>query len=748
MKIKKRSNLYPTVLINLFVVLISLPRPAIGYGAASTIAVSYAANSTAVVCGISAGEVKQGIQCYKNGQIFRVEPYISYESISGGLGFFCGLNSGGSVLLCWETNAFLAKRLYYSREKRLRGLTVGNSHVCAIEEPTGLASCWRFKKSGVEQKFETITSGGGFSCGIVKSNGSVLCWGTSGIAGELQRQFGNAKMESLAAGEFHACGMAKNGSLVCKGRNGGDVPFRSAFVFADLALGANHSCGILRNNGSVLCWGGGSERLRFLDSAVKNVSFESIVSGLDFACGLTTKNLSVICWGPGWPKGNVVPLPTIIPGPCTQASTCSCGIYPNSDTICAGSGNICKSCDVLELPFPTLLPPLPHSAPKPRLHPVSSSSKAQIRRFWGFVIFGSLGAFAGLCALAYCTWRGFSSTMESSRQAGGTVENASSSMNESSGLKHVEIAEKMRFSVSELAAATGNFAMENKIGSGSFGTVYKGRLGNGCEVAIKRGEIVSRKKKFREKENAFRSEIMLLSRLHHRHLVELVGFCHEDEERLLVYEFMSNGSLYDHLHNKANLEKGSEKLNSWKTRIKLALDAARGIEYLHNYAVPPIIHRDIKSSNILLDENMTAKVSDFGLSLITADSEDSMSSGKAVGTVGYIDPEYYVLNILTSKSDVYGLGVVLLELLSGKKAVFRDEESGPTGIVEHLRPMISAGEISTILDQRVGLPKENEVESVELLAYTAMHCVSLEGRDRPSISDIVANLEKALFLCQ
>ncbi|XP_031101214.1 putative serine/threonine-protein kinase-like protein CCR3 [Ipomoea triloba] len=734
------------------VVLISLPGPAIGYGAASTIAVSYAANS-AVVCGISAGEVRQGIRCYKNGQIFRVEPYISYESISGGLGFFCGLNSGGSVLLCWETNEFLAKRLYYSREKRLRGLTVGNSHVCAIEEPTGLASCWRFKKSEVEQKFETITSGGGFSCGILKSNSSVLCWGTSEIAAELQRQFGNAKMERLAAGEFHACGMTKNGSLVCKGRNGGggelDVPSHYPFAFSDLALGANHSCGILRNNGLVLCWGGGSERLQFLDSAVKNVSFESIVSGLDFACGLTTKNLSVICWGPGWPKGNVVPLPTIIPGPCIQ-TTCSCGLYPNSDSICAGSGNICKSCDV-ELPFPSLLP---HSGPKPQgLHPVSSSSKAQIRRFWGFVIFGSLGAFAGLCALAYCTWRGVSSTMESSRQPG-IVENASClrssssiQVNESSSLKHAEIAEKMRFSVSELAAATSNFAMENKIGSGSFGSVYRGRLGNGCEVAIKRGESVSRKKKkkFQEKESAFRSEIMLLSRLHHRHLVELVGFCEEDEERLLVYEFMSNGSLYDHLHAKENPGKGSERLNSWKTRIKVALDAARGIEYLHNYAVPPIIHRDIKSSNILLDENMTAKVSDFGLSLISADSEDSMS-GKAVGTVGYIDPEYYVLNILTAKSDVYGFGVVLLELLSGKKAVFRHEELGPTGIVEHIRPMISAGEIASILDERVGLPKENEVESVELLAYTAMHCVSLEGRDRPSISDIVANLEKAYLV--
>lgn len=247
--------------------------------------------------------------------------------------------------------------------------------------------------------------------------------------------------------------------------------------------------------------------------------------------------------------------------------------------------------------------------------------------------------------------------------------------------KHADRAEE--FSLAELAAATDDFSLESKIGSGSFGVVYRGKLPDGRVVAIKRGETGSKANKFQEKESAFDSELAFLSRLHHKHLVRLVGYCVEKDERLLVYEYMKNGALYDHLHDKNNVEVSSSLLNSWKMRIKIALDAARGIEYLHSYAVPPIIHRDIKSSNILLDSNWTARVSDFGLSLMDHhhhrhrhhhhqqqqhDSDSDQRPTKAAGTIGYIDPEYYGLNVLTAKSDVYGLGVVLLELLTGKRA--------------------------------------------------------------------------------
>lgn len=163
---------------------------------------------------------------------------------------------------------------------------------------------------------------------------------------------------------------------------------------------------------------------------------------------------------------------------------------------------------------------------------------------------------------------------------------------------------------------------------------------------------------------------------------------------------MINGSLHDHLH-----VKNSRILNSWKIRIRIALDAARGIEYLHNYAVPPIIHRDIKTSNILLDSNFRATVSDFGLSLMGPQSDQEFMSIEAVGTVGYIDPEYYVTKVLTAKSDVYGLGVVLLELLTGKRAVFKNEEEkegvGPIEVVDYAGPSILTGGLERVLDRRV-----------------------------------------------
>ncbi|PON78971.1 Serine/threonine protein kinase [Parasponia andersonii] len=311
--------------------------------------------------------------------------------------------------------------------------------------------------------------------------------------------------------------------------------------------------------------------------------------------------------------------------------------------------------------------------------------------------------------------------------------------------KHADSAEELtEFTLAELLAATNGFS--NKIGAGSFGGVYRGKLLDGREVAIKRGKMGQQMARYQYTESALKS---FSSRLHHKHLVRLVGYCEEEEEeRLLVYEYMKNGALYDHLHDKNNVEKRSSFLNSWNIRIKIALDAARGIEHLHNYAVQPIIHRDIKSSNILLDSNWTAKVTDFGFSLLESESDSDFQPMRMAGTVGYIDPEYYGLNVLTAKSDVYGLGVVLLEILTGKRAIFKNGQDGgtPIHVVDFAVPAIVAGELATILDQRVGLPELNEGEAVELVAYTAMHCVNLEGKARPTMTDVVANLEQALTL--
>ena len=651
---------------------------------------------------------------------------------------------------------------------------------------TGTVSCWRtgknFEFPSGSDRFESISSGSGFSCGILKESSRVRCWGGNGsVAGWIESDIGNMSMLSLVAGGSHVCGLNSTGFLVCKGSNSFgqiEVPRQGgAFEYSGLALGAEHSCAIRRSNGSVVCWGGNG---LFSVNVTKGVSFEVIVSGSDFTCGLTTSNFSVLCWGPGWSNSSdsnsssrfEVHLSPILPGPCVQSSCSECGIYPESQFLCSGFGNICKPrpCG------PQVLTPPSAVVPSPSVQPSSTRSKTLTRGLLAFAIVGSVGAVAGMCTVLYCLWTGvcfgkkkIHNSVQPTITRGGSSNGGAVHSNSppsrsltirrqgsrimrrqrsgTSSTKHPDRAEE--FNLAELVAATNNFSLENKIGAGSYGVVYQGKLADGREVAIKRGETGTKMKKFQEKESAFESELAFLSRLHHKHLVRLVGFCEEKDERLLVYEYMKNGALYDHLHDKNNVDKNSSVLNSWRMRIKIALDASRGIEYLHNYAVPSIIHRDIKSSNILIDATWTARVSDFGLSLMSPDSELDYRPTKAAGTVGYIDPEYYGLNVLTAKSDVYGLGVVLLELLTGKRAIFRVGDNGgtPTSVVDFAVPAIMAGELAKILDPRVDPPELNETEAVELVAYTAMHCVNLEGKDRPTMADIVANLERALALC-
>ncbi|KAL2333388.1 hypothetical protein Fmac_014601 [Flemingia macrophylla] len=289
------------------------------------------------------------------------------------------------------------------------------------------------------------------------------------------------------------------------------------------------------------------------------------------------------------------------------------------------------------------------------------------------------------------------------------------------------------FTLAELVKATNNFSFDNMIGVGNFGGVHRGKLVDGREVAIKRVETDPKMKWLQEVGLAYL--FTFLSGPHHEHFVGLVGFCKEKDERLLVYEYMRNGSLYDHLHHK-----GSSVLNSWRMRIKIALDASRGIEYLHGYEFPHIIHRNIKSSNILLDATWTARVADFGWTFVK----------KTTGTAGYVDPEYHDLNVLTVKSDVYGFGIVLLELLTGKRPIFNHGEDGGTllSVVDFAGPDILAREWMKILDPSVGPPNVNEAKAVELMAYTAIKCVNLKGKDRPTMLDVVNNLSRALAICE
>ncbi|KAF5744500.1 putative CRINKLY4 related 3 [Tripterygium wilfordii] len=295
-----------------------------GLGSASTITVIY---GTATFCGIIAGEPTQRIQCFQDGKNISVQPKVSFESISGGFSFFCGLRSGGYSILCWDTTpttfnlTFQPKRIYFNYSIRLTDLTVGYDHLCAREINSGVARCWRGGENGrslvlspgSDLRFSTITSGRGFSCGILRNNSRVSCWGNRDIGAEIQNLIGNLTMSNLVAGDSHVCGITRTGILVCQGRNESgqlDVPFSSAYEFSDLALGANFSCAIRQRNGLVLCWGGRG-RTQFNNDLTETVSFESIVAGSNIVCGISTRNLSMTCWGPEWSAenstGNEVP---------------------------------------------------------------------------------------------------------------------------------------------------------------------------------------------------------------------------------------------------------------------------------------------------------------------------------------------------------------------------------------------------------------------------------------------------------
>ncbi|XP_020529980.1 probable LRR receptor-like serine/threonine-protein kinase At1g67720 isoform X2 [Amborella trichopoda] len=289
------------------------------------------------------------------------------------------------------------------------------------------------------------------------------------------------------------------------------------------------------------------------------------------------------------------------------------------------------------------------------------------------------------------------------------------------------------FTYEEIEDATGKF--QKRIGSGGFGTVYYGRLNDGKEIAVK---VLSSNSYQGKKE--FSNEVSLLSRIHHRNLVAFLGYCQEEGKSILVYEYMHNGTLKEHLYGPLTQERAID----WIKRLEIAEDAAKAIEYLHTGCIPSIIHRDLKSSNILLDKHMRAKVSDFGLSKLAVDASSHVSS-MVRGTVGYLDPEYYISQQLTEKSDVYSFGVILLELISGQEAI-SNESFGVhcRNIVQWARFRIDNGDIQSIID--TSLQGNLNVQSVWKIAEKAMQCVQPHGRDRPPISEVLKEIQDAISI--
>ncbi|KAK7295595.1 hypothetical protein RJT34_18505 [Clitoria ternatea] len=287
------------------------------------------------------------------------------------------------------------------------------------------------------------------------------------------------------------------------------------------------------------------------------------------------------------------------------------------------------------------------------------------------------------------------------------------------------------FTYEELIQATNGFSAQNLLGEGGFGCVYKGLLTDGREVAVKQLKIGGG-----QGEREFRAEVEIIGRVHHRHLVSLVGYCISEHQRLLVYDYVPNNTLHYHLHGE------NRPVLDWPTRVKVAAGAARGIAYLHEDCHPRIIHRDIKSSNILLDQNYEARVSDFGLAKLALDSNTHVTT-RVMGTFGYMAPEYATSGKLTEKSDVYSFGVVLLELITGRKPVDASQPVGDESLVEWARPLLTEAldneDFEILVDPRLGT-NYNKNEMFRMIEAAAA-CVRHSSVKRPRMSQVVRALD-------
>ncbi|XP_048540271.1 wall-associated receptor kinase 2-like [Triticum urartu] len=288
-----------------------------------------------------------------------------------------------------------------------------------------------------------------------------------------------------------------------------------------------------------------------------------------------------------------------------------------------------------------------------------------------------------------------------------------------------DIAERMIIPLRELEKATNKFHPTRKLGGGGHGTVYKGILSDLHVVAIKKSNIV-----VKSEINEFINEVSILSQINHRNIVKLFGCCLETEVPLLAYEFISNGTLCDYLH------KNPLRPVPWRDILRIATEIGKALSYLHSGISVPVIHRDIKSTNILLDAALTAKVSDFGASRYIPKDKRTITT-VVQGTLGYLDPMYFYCGRLTEKSDVYSFGVILVELLTRKMPIIYRSSTGD-GLVAQFAELLAEGKLVEILDPQV---IEEGGSQVEVVASLAMSCIKLRAEERPTMRSVEMTLE-------
>ncbi|KAF9607360.1 hypothetical protein IFM89_033948 [Coptis chinensis] len=351
--------------------------------------------------------------------------------------------------------------------------------------------------------------------------------------------------------------------------------------------------------------------------------------------------------------------------------------------------------------------------------------RSKVKLILSVVIFN----IALICCISLLYWvlkrRFLSQTrMKYFLQNGGLLLQRHVSLSKDTSNSHAKI-----FSAQELKKATNYFETKFALGHGGQGTVYQGVLSDGSKIAVKKSHSVDQCQV-----DNFINELIILNQINHRNIVKLIGTCLETEIPLLVYEFISGGTLYEKLH-------GSPEQSiqlSWKDRLRIAIEVGEALSYLHSYACMPIFHRDVKSSNILLNENNTAKLADFGISRLVPLGKCLVSTA-VQGTIGYLDPEYFITGKLTEKSDVYSFGVVLLELLTGRMPIIHDDDTQDySGLVVYFQSYIGKCNFFEILDGRILDGKI--MYEMKAVSEIASRCLSEFGTERPTMKTVVLEL--------
>ncbi|KAL6497906.1 Serine threonine-protein kinase-like protein [Orobanche hederae] len=744
-------------------------------GSMSSIAVSYGEKGS-VFCGLKS-DGSHSPNCYgSNPAITQATPnHLHFLGLTAGSGFVCGLLMDSNQPFCWGNTNFIPMGRVppkWAKKSQYLDISAGDNHLCGLRKPvsgnmmtTSTVDCWGYNMSksySFNGRILSISAGSVFNCGLFASNKSVFCWGDETLVNGKGLVPEKLKFKKIGAGGYHVCGILEefHDTVFCRGRSlhpqQQKIRLTLSVVYSlqlnfvpapndpmiSVVGGKFHACGIRSYDNGVVCWGSIAE-----DSTPppSDVRLHTLAAGDYFTCGVSYENpLSPVCWGFDAPSVSPLPLspslcksapcprdfyefdnartPCSLPGshiclPCSKGCPKEMyqisGCVSTSDRAC---GYNCSRCVSIECVSDCRL--------------VDNISDEFLSFRFPFVIsdiclavFLIIAVMLIMVLFVRCKLRNCKDNLTTSNG-----KRCSLSLNK------VKIRKAQILTYEELERATDGFKEESLVGKGSFSCVYKGTLNDGSNVAVKKAIVCHDSIKcFKE----FLTELDLLSRLNHAHLLNLLGYCAEGDERLLVYEFMSNGSLYHYLHGK---NKELKKQLQWVTRLTIAVQASRGIEYLHRYACPPVIHRDIKSSNILIDEDHNARVADFGLSLLAPIDGSMPLSELPMGTLGYLDPEYYRLHYLTTKSDVYSFGVLLLEIISGRKAIDMSYEEG--NIVEWAVPLIKSNDIQSVLDPVLDRPPD--LEALERVAGIASKCVRMRGKGRPSMDEVTTGLERAL----